>query len=53
MRAGKVQVVALSYLTCWINMCPVLVSISVGYPLCGHLHNFLIFTRVPTGIKIK
>jgi len=44
--AGRVRVVAFPYLTRWINICPVLVPISVGYPLCGYTPIFFIFTSI-------
>jgi len=40
--AGRVRVVAHSYPTRWINIRPVPVPISVGYPLCGYLSIFFI-----------
>jgi len=40
---GRVQVVAPSYHTRLINIRHAPISISVGYPLCGYPHNFLIF----------
>ena len=32
-KAGRIRVVAPPYPICWINICPILVLISVGYPL--------------------
>jgi len=45
-RAGRVRVVAPPYPTHWINICPVPVSISVGYPLCGYPPIFFIFAGI-------
>jgi len=44
--AGRVRVVALPYPTRWINIYPVPVSISVGYPLCGYPSTFFIFAGI-------
>jgi len=43
-----VRVVAPPYLTCWINICPIPVPISVGYLLCGYPPIFS-YLRVSTG----
>jgi len=40
--AGRVRVVVPPYPTRWKNICPVPVSISVGYLLCGYLSIFFI-----------
>jgi len=40
--AGRVRVVAPPYPTRWINIYPVLVPISVRYPLCGYPPIFFI-----------
>ena len=44
--AGRVRVVALPYPTRWINICPVPIPISVGYPLCGYPSIFFISTGI-------
>jgi len=44
--AGKVRVVVPPYPTRWINICPVPVPTSIGYPLCGYPSMFFISTGI-------
>ena len=50
--AGRVRVVAPPYPTCWINICPVPVPISVGYPLCGYPPIFLISVGIHEYLRV-
>ena len=44
--AGRILVVAPSHSTRWINIHPVPVPISVGYPLYGYPYIFFIFAGI-------
>ena len=43
---SRVQVETLMYLTCWINIYHVSVSIFFKYPLCRYLPIFFIFAGI-------
>jgi len=49
--AGKVRVVAPPYNIRWINIRPVPVLISVGYPLYAGTHLFFSYPRISTGTR--
>ena len=49
-RANRVRVVASPYPIRWINICPVFIPISVGYPLCG-IRLFFSYPQISTSTR--